>query len=423
MLMMRGLASAVAAHSALALGLGCSCGPRVSSTGEGSGAGTGSATSAGTAATGESETSEGAGCGDRVPAAGEYCFTRVDLGISARYLAAGDFDGDGMSDLVVADPDYESQQTPRTVLRTVLWRAAGDVVVSAPVGSASPANVDLGTGDFDGDGRLDAVVFAPGEIWLHTGNGSGALEEAIVQEGEFAAQYWPAVPMDLGGDDRMDLMAGGSFNRAQPLEWDGAAWIASGPEYVLPGCWVNALAVGDLDDDGRDDLVAMMSVGECMGYPPADEWPVVTLLNLGGGTFAEPAEAVAGAEPDQATVADLDGDGFRDLVTWNRGSGDFSFLPGLGGGTMGPHVRFKANMGQPRAAAAGDMDGDGHQELLLVQEALYVVEDAPGLDSVTDLGVSTVLPVVVADFQSDGVDDVALVDRESGKLVLLISDP
>jgi hypothetical protein len=395
----------------------CTCGPEIAGTAEGSASGTGTATSAADTTTAETDTGTMAGCGDGIPVAGEYCFERIDLDLPARHLAVGDFDGDGAPDIVVNDTGSET-------LRVVLWRPNAEVVVSAPVSSVLASSFDLQVGDFDGDGWTDLAVFGSAAIRLHLGDGAGGLTDALVHEGGNGDFYEPSVALDLEGDGRSEIVATvGPGTRVRPLAWDGAAWVEVGADYLLPGCWVNALAAGDLDGDGRGDLIGMGSAGECEAFPPSDQWPVVTLLSMGDGTFAEPVGALAGAEPMQAIAADLDGDAIRDIVTWNRGSGDFSLLRGLGGGAMAEQQQFGGLSGIATAVGVGDLDGDEQDELLLVQEALYVVEDAPSLDAATNLGVATVYPVVVADFQGDGVDDIAFVDRDSDRLALLLSDP
>src|SRR5262245_49966903 len=74
-------------------------------------------------------------------------------------------------------------------------------------------------------------------------------------------------------------------------------------------------------------------------------------------SVAPAVDYVVGAEPQAAAVGDFNGDGFADVITANRTSGDVSILLGNGDGSLGPSVSFAADAGS-HAVAVGDFDQD-----------------------------------------------------------------
>ncbi|MFM9965185.1 MAG: FG-GAP repeat domain-containing protein [Planctomycetaceae bacterium] len=108
----------------------------------------------------------------------------------------------------------------------------------------------------------------------------------------------------------------------------------------------------DVNSDGWLDLVtASLS---------ADEMSV--LLGRGDGTFADPQRFAAGQRPIALSVADVNGDGWLDLVTASRVR-NVSVLLGLGDGTFAEQSRFA--VGQDSSAmSVVDVNGDGRLDLV-----------------------------------------------------------
>jgi hypothetical protein len=79
-----------------------------------------------------------------------------------------------------------------------------------------------------------------------------------------------------------------------------------------------SVAVGDLDGDGHPDLATANQ------YPGANNASV--LLGSGDGTFQPPTTYATGSFPNSIAIGDLNGDGRPDVVTADLGSGDASVL-------------------------------------------------------------------------------------------------
>src|SRR5207247_4337480 len=90
---------------------------------------------------------------------------------------------------------------------------------------------------------------------------------------------------------------------------------------------------------------------------------VSVLLGNGDGTFRANTEFATGVSPQSVAIGDLNGDGRADLVTANAGyrGNTVSVLLGNGDGTFGANSEF-ATGDSPQSVAIGDLNGDGRAE-------------------------------------------------------------
>jgi hypothetical protein len=122
------------------------------------------------------------------------------------------------------------------------------------------------------------------------------------------------------------------------------------------GAGPNAIAVGDLNKDGKLDIV---TVGKGTFSNPN---VLSVLLNSGSGKFAAPVNYTTDTNPVAVAIADFNGDGKLDVVTANMGGNDVSVFLGNGDGTFQSAVNYSTGKG-PDAIAVGDFNGDGNLDL------------------------------------------------------------
>jgi hypothetical protein len=298
----------------------------------------------------------------------------VEAGPAA--LATGDLDGDSRIDLVV--PNYDVNSV--TVLHGV-----GDGGLSRRVDLAAPPFPHAVTiADLNNDGPPDITVgSANGTVGCilevptaRPGTSkSGAVEQGAIatilgsRNGAFSpgstatlGRYVSSVACgDLDGDRILDLAV---TARLYGYVGSEAVFVARGLGNGAFGStvevaslrYVGAIAIEDLDGNGRLDLIVGRS--DPCGTGGGG---ITLLLNQADGTFQETESFSTPGGAHAIAVGDLNGDGRADIATANP-SNTASVFFGNGDGTLQPKLTFGTGT-TPLALAIGDLNGDGRMDL------------------------------------------------------------
>ena len=183
------------------------------------------------------------------------------------------------------------------------------------------------------------------------------------------------------------------------------------------------VALEDLSGTGRIDLIVANSGGnDVMIYP-----------GLGGGRFGPELNGgrgiAVGDDPVGITVADVNGDGLRDIVVADKGSNDLTLLFGQGQGagwTMAPGPRLPVGPA-PVSAVVQDVYKDGHPDILVSNSGANDVYLLKGLGGgVFDVTAPVVFPVgadpvqiLVGHFDRYPGIDLLTVNKGSNDLTLI----
>jgi hypothetical protein len=283
-------------------------------------------------------------------------------GITPAAVAVGDFDGDGKLDLAVANVGQE--YTPTTVS---ILLGNGDGTFQPP--SNYPVQVgaiSIAVGDFNRDGKLDLAVangnYPSSSISILLGNGDGTFRAAVNYEivgapyvvvvGDFNRDGKPDLAVGTGLDANVVIMLGKGDGSFQP-----AVNYPVNVEAI-------SMAVGDLNNDGKPDLVVV-------GGPVA----MVVLLGNGDGTFQPEVQLpVSPLNPVFVAARDFNHDGNLDLALVSGNSGTVSILFGNGDVTFQPPINFLVG-GEPRELAIADRDRN--TELVVATEEANVAVLSP----------------------------------------------
>lgn len=240
-----------------------------------------------------------------------------------------------------------------------------------PVGRVSEPVVSAGGGlsptfvDFDGDGLLDLAVTrnSVAQIVVFKGDGAGRFTEATVLSAQ--DQTLALTSGDVDGDGRPDLVLATStlpFGNDPALlafrSLGGLRFEAARSTSVLPVLAnVGSVRAADLDGDGRADVVVSSFQGS-----------VSIWKSNGDGTFVVTTQGLSGYYPGPANFVDLDGDGRLDLVYRNASPHSFWIEVDRndGGARFSPWTRKGIGPYSGRVFVA-DVNGDGKLDLTLKQ--------------------------------------------------------
>jgi len=223
-------------------------------------------------------------------------------------LAFGDVDNDGDVDLVAANKNQ--------VNKLYLNKGQGKFDVSGTaIGDEIDDSSSVMLVDMDSDGDLDLVVGNENQTnKLYLNEGFGQFPSIGTVLGDEADTSKAVCLGDVDGDGDMDLLV---VNQGQDHKLfrngRGGGFVGLGADFAgSQGSLVNSIAVGDLNNDGFEDVVVGL-------YGEGNR---VYLNDGSGGFFAGGVEIGVDADADATydiVLADLNGDEFLDIVVGNYG--------------------------------------------------------------------------------------------------------
>ncbi len=295
----------------------------------------------------------------------------VRLAVPAALLAVGDFNNDGVSDLLVRTGEH---------LIVRLGDGANGFPAEVKTPFPTPA-LSYSTRDYNQDGNLDVIAengFAV-SLWAGDGRGGFLSPRQVPVNPPPSDSNSPTVSLplawgDFNRDGRLDFATITSLR--QPLLYFAQANGGfSAPQPFGSGLNLTRLLAGDFNGDGRVDLVGYT---QDSGLPCTSDAAWVAFFPGGATTLFDPAmRSFLDLAPNRALVEDLNGDGRAELILFGGcgAQGSVGVARWQANGSFTVSARQLIGF-QPRAVVVGDLNHDARPDLLLTRPGITLTSQA-----------------------------------------------
>jgi large repetitive protein len=280
---------------------------------------------------------------------------------SLTFFAAGDFNGDGILDLV-------GTNCVEQACAFYIELGNGDGTFTPPGnGVALPVpSGQIVTGDFNGDGHLDVAIQAgTSGLYVFLGNGDGTFQNALISNvGNLNSEGGALGGVgDFNGNGNLDVIGVFANNQLGFIQGNGDGTFQTPSTYYSGGANTERILAADLNGDGKLDLITVQD---------SFTNTFTVFLGNGDGTFQAQAPYPVGHILSGGALGDLNAEGKLDLVLSDVNTQTL-ILTGNGNGT------FQSPIQVPFASAdtaVGDFNNDGKLDLVLAYSG-YLLQEVP----------------------------------------------
>jgi hypothetical protein len=353
-----------------------------------------------------------------------------------------DINGDGLVDILVGDDEFSL--TWMAGFGDGTFQAARDFYAPIPDNSDNSYSNSLATGDFNGDGIPDVVITqeccdSTVGMTVFLSNPDGSLQPGVSYGVGENLQY--VAVNDFNGDGKLDIAASSTDGAVFIFTGTGNGTFIAGPSYSSGGSFPQGIVSAAFNGTtapgtgvaGFNDLAVVNEDSPSVGV----------LLNDGSGGFMGAVTYGITAGGQELATADVNGDTFLDLAIAEYEGSQVGVLLGNGDGTFGTLVTPDVPvLGPPYGIALADVNGDGAVDIVATVDgaaediavalnnntAVFSGFATPSAASGTVLLASLQNPLLdspypreiqIADINGDGFPDLVVANAEFGTVGVL----
>jgi len=295
--------------------------------------------------------------------------TTFAVGSTPNSVSMGDFNGDGKPDLAVVNSESNSVSV---LLNTTAPGATTPSYAAQVTFATGPGPFSVSISDVNADGRPDLAIanlFSKFASVLLNTTAPGAIAPTYAAQATFTTGLNPRAIStgDFNGDGKPDLAIVNQTSNSVSVLLNTTAPEATTPTYsaqatFATGLTPQAVAIGDVNADGRPDLVVANVTSNSLSVLLNATAPgATTPVYVAQATFA------TGRAPTSVSIGDLNGDGRPDLAFTNGIDSTVSVLLNtMDQGATSPVYAAQSTFstgGGPASVTIGDLNGDGRPDL------------------------------------------------------------
>jgi Bacterial type II and III secretion system protein/FG-GAP-like repeat len=354
-----------------------------------------------------------------------FPISTLATGVAPSFVTTASLRNNDIQDLIVAN--YSSNTIS-------VFLGNGDGTFASPV--TYPTGIGpvwIATGDFNNDGNIDLAIAnkSANTVSILLGNGDGTFQPKV--DYPTGAVPVSVVAGALTSNGNIDLaVANQSDNTVSLLFGSGTGTfgpLTGAPGLLTTGHSPTALALGDFNNatyTNGNPILDLVVANQ-------NDNTVSMFIGNGNGTFQTRTDYPTGASPVYVATADYNGDGIPDVATANYADSTVSILlgqanaSGAATGTLGPEVAYEAGAG-PTSIAVADYNLDGIPDLAVTDSTANEIGVLFGAGGGTfnvpyQLSVGTdPVSIVSADFNGDGIPDAAVANNGSNTVSVILNE-
>ncbi|CAF3693564.1 unnamed protein product [Rotaria sp. Silwood1] len=367
----------------------------------------------------------------------------LGAGSNATSIITGDINGDGKPDLISSNFNSSDFSTTRVsvYLNTTTTGASTPTFSTATNFTTGLAPYCVALADINGDGKPDIVTanyYQNTISVLFNTTATGAATPTFAAKSDIAFGFGPYTIAigDLNGDGKPDLVTTNYLGTTVSVIFNTTPTGNATPTFsaltnFTVGSGPDAVSIGDLNGDGKPDLAVVNQTTSNVSVlfnttPTGNATP----------TFSAKTDFTVGTNPNSVSIGDINGDGKPDLSVVNSGSSSISVL--LNTTTTGnatPTFSAKTDFAtgtNPYLAVIGDLNGDGKPDLATANNTVSTISvlfnnttpgaATPTFTSKVDFTCGAQpWSVSIGDFNGDGKRDLATANYTGNSVSVLLN--
>jgi hypothetical protein len=332
-----------------------------------------------------------------------YAEDRYEAGLSSEYLKPADFNNDGYIDFCINNKDGKS-------INVFLNDKNGKFTLSGSyVTDFYPGEIT--TDDLDNDGWIDMVltIYGTNAIDIYYNKGDGSFLEPIQYNlGNDGISDPALTTADINNDGWKDILVGShNGNLLIVLKNNGNRTFSEPAKYgsilLDPS---DSPKVVDIDHDGYLDVILCY-----FDFFVQTECYIGLFKNKGDGTFYDPVSYRIQSQASRLTLADIDNDGFIDILCSGPKTDNISILYNNKNGTYQEPVNMNTVGTYPSRITTSDINNDGWLDILVnnfnsKNISVFLCKGYRTFNPLNIYTAGTEPRIAVSDINNDGFNDI-----------------